>query len=122
MPPKYTPAKARSRLRWWVDEDGGHFAVSDTGMGIPPEHIPRLTERSIASTPDAHALPAARAWGWRSSKHVLRATERRLRCRAPSAAAAPSPAFPAEPSRRWRTPDYRNGLNSLRNCLIRRNT
>jgi len=42
---KYTPAEGSLEMRWWVDDDGGHFAVSDTGMGIPAEHIPRLTER-----------------------------------------------------------------------------
>src|ERR1700731_1743078 len=42
---KYTPAEGSLEMRWWVDEDGGHFAVRDTGMGIPPEYLPRLTER-----------------------------------------------------------------------------
>ena len=42
---KYTPAEGSLEMRWWVDDDGGHFAVSDTGMGIPAEYIPRLTER-----------------------------------------------------------------------------
>jgi len=42
---KYTPAEGSLEMRWWVDEDGGHFSVSDTGMGIPAEHIPRLAER-----------------------------------------------------------------------------
>src|SRR5215813_5444904 len=42
---KYTPAEGSLEMRWSVDEDGGHFSVSDTGMGIPAEHIPRLTER-----------------------------------------------------------------------------
>jgi two-component system phosphate regulon sensor histidine kinase PhoR len=42
---KYTAAEGSLEIRWWVDADGGHFAVADTGMGIPPEHIPRLTER-----------------------------------------------------------------------------
>ena len=32
-------------MRWWTDAEGGHLAVSDTGFGIPSEHIPRLTER-----------------------------------------------------------------------------
>src|SRR3979490_1099493 len=35
---KYTPAEGSLEMRWWVDEDGGHFAVSDTGMRIPPGH------------------------------------------------------------------------------------
>ncbi len=32
-------------MRWWSDEEGAHFSVIDNGIGIPAEHIPRLTER-----------------------------------------------------------------------------
>lgn len=42
---QYTPEKGRIAIRWWVDAQGGHFQVSDTGIGIPERHIPRLTER-----------------------------------------------------------------------------
>jgi two-component system phosphate regulon sensor histidine kinase PhoR len=42
---KYTPSEGEIELRWWVDEAGGHVSVRDTGVGIAPEHIPRLTER-----------------------------------------------------------------------------
>jgi two-component system, OmpR family, phosphate regulon sensor histidine kinase PhoR len=42
---KYTPVDGTVRMRWWIDEDGAHFAVIDTGIGISAEHIPRLTER-----------------------------------------------------------------------------
>jgi len=42
---KYTPAEGRIDIRWWVDASGGHVAVADTGIGIPAEHLPRLTER-----------------------------------------------------------------------------
>jgi two-component system phosphate regulon sensor histidine kinase PhoR len=42
---KYTLADGSVRMRWWDDEDGAYFAVIDTGIGIPAEHIPRLTER-----------------------------------------------------------------------------
>lgn len=42
---KYTPADGTVRMRWWCEEDGAYFAVIDTGIGISPEHIPRLTER-----------------------------------------------------------------------------
>jgi two-component system phosphate regulon sensor histidine kinase PhoR len=42
---KYTPADGTVRMRWWTDADGAHFAVIDNGIGIPAEHIPRLTER-----------------------------------------------------------------------------
>ncbi len=42
---KYTPAEGRVELRWWVDAQGAHISVQDTGIGIAAEHIPRLTER-----------------------------------------------------------------------------
>jgi two-component system, OmpR family, phosphate regulon sensor histidine kinase PhoR len=42
---KYTPPQGEIELQWWTDGDGGHIAVRDTGVGIAPEHIPRLTER-----------------------------------------------------------------------------
>jgi len=42
---KYTQAEGTVRMRWWADEEGAYFAVIDSGIGIPPEHIPRLTER-----------------------------------------------------------------------------
>ena len=42
---RYTPANGSIRLRWWTDRAGGHFSVSDNGIGIDSTHIPRLTER-----------------------------------------------------------------------------
>jgi two-component system, OmpR family, phosphate regulon sensor histidine kinase PhoR len=42
---KYTLADGTVRMRWWSDEEGAYFSVIDNGIGIPAEHIPRLTER-----------------------------------------------------------------------------
>src|ERR1700726_769259 len=42
---KYTPADGTVRVRWWADAEGAYFSVIDSGIGIPAEHIPRLTER-----------------------------------------------------------------------------
>jgi two-component system phosphate regulon sensor histidine kinase PhoR len=42
---KYTPAEGWVEVRWWTDGEGGHVEVRDNGIGIPAEHLPRLTER-----------------------------------------------------------------------------
>ncbi len=43
---RYTPEGGRIEARWYRRDDGcGVFAVADTGIGIAPEHIARLTER-----------------------------------------------------------------------------
>lgn len=42
---RYTPVGGTVRLRWHAEPGGAAFDVEDTGIGIPPEHIPRLTER-----------------------------------------------------------------------------
>ncbi len=42
---RYTPAGGEVRLRWQSTAEGGEFSVEDTGIGIDPEHLPRLTER-----------------------------------------------------------------------------
>ena len=42
---KYTPAEGTVRMRWRVDAEGAYFSVIDSGIGIPAEHLPRLTER-----------------------------------------------------------------------------
>jgi two-component system phosphate regulon sensor histidine kinase PhoR len=42
---RYTPTGGRVNLVWRDGTDGASFSVEDTGPGIAPEHIPRLTER-----------------------------------------------------------------------------
>jgi two-component system, OmpR family, phosphate regulon sensor histidine kinase PhoR len=42
---RYTPAGGAVRLRWQPIPEGVAFEVEDTGIGIAPEHISRLTER-----------------------------------------------------------------------------
>ena len=43
---RYTPDKGLIRVTWALLEDGrGQFMVQDSGPGIAPEHLPRLTER-----------------------------------------------------------------------------
>jgi two-component system phosphate regulon sensor histidine kinase PhoR len=42
---RYTPAGGTVRLTWRASQEGAEFTVEDTGVGIEPQHIARLTER-----------------------------------------------------------------------------
>jgi two-component system, OmpR family, phosphate regulon sensor histidine kinase PhoR len=68
---KYTPAEGSIEICWSVDEDGGHFAVTDTGMGVPPEHIPRLTERFYRVDAGRSRATGGSGLGLAIVKHVL---------------------------------------------------
>jgi two-component system phosphate regulon sensor histidine kinase PhoR len=42
---RYTPSGGKIHARWYRQADHCVFAVTDTGPGIAPEHLPRLSER-----------------------------------------------------------------------------
>ncbi|WP_114766382.1 phosphate regulon sensor histidine kinase PhoR [Vibrio rhodolitus] len=42
---KYTPAGAEVNVRWYLTAQGACLEVEDSGEGIEPQHIHRLTER-----------------------------------------------------------------------------
>ena len=42
---RYTPQNGEVRILWRDSAEGSSFTVEDTGIGIAPEHLPRLTER-----------------------------------------------------------------------------
>ncbi|MDG3087203.1 phosphate regulon sensor histidine kinase PhoR [Vibrio hannami] len=42
---KYTPPAAEIHVRWYETRQGAHLDVEDSGEGIEPQHLHRLTER-----------------------------------------------------------------------------
>ncbi len=75
---KYTPATGTITVRWYTTAQGAYLEVSDTGPGIPAEHIPRLTER-FYRVPGAEAHnPTGTGLGLAIVKHVLNRHEGRL--------------------------------------------
>ncbi len=68
---KYTPEDGRVTIRWTVDESGGHLEVADTGLGIPEEAIPRLTERFYRVDKGRDRASGGTGLGLAIVKHVL---------------------------------------------------
>jgi len=68
---RYTPEGGTVRIVWRIEEGRGVFTVSDTGIGIDPRHIPRLTERFYRVDQGRSRETGGTGLGLAIVKHVL---------------------------------------------------
>jgi len=68
---RYTPAGGKIHLVWKEFEGGIKFMVEDTGIGISPEHISRLTERFYRVDKSRSRETQGTGLGLAIVKHVL---------------------------------------------------
>jgi two-component system, OmpR family, phosphate regulon sensor histidine kinase PhoR len=69
---RYTGEGGVIRIRWYRDAEGAHLAVSDTGIGIPAHHIPRLSERFYRVDQGRSRDSGGTGLGLAIVKHVLK--------------------------------------------------
>lgn len=68
---RYTPDGGEIRIAWQATADGAEFSVTDTGIGIAPEHLPRLTERFYRVDRGRSRETGGTGLGLAIVKHVL---------------------------------------------------
>lgn len=78
---RYTPPGGRITIRWCDDPRGARFEVEDTGVGIPPEHIPRITERFYRVSTSRSRESGGTGLGLSIVKHVLNLHQAQLSIR-----------------------------------------
>lgn len=68
---RYTGPGDRITLHWHADRDHAYFEVEDTGVGIEPQHLPRLTERFYRVDQSRSTETGGTGLGLAIVKHVL---------------------------------------------------
>ena len=68
---RYTPEGGRIDIRWYRRDGQACLEVRDTGIGIPKQHIPRLTERFYRVDVGRSSATGGTGLGLAIVKHVL---------------------------------------------------
>jgi len=68
---RYTPAHGKILIKWYQDKKGAHFEVTDTGIGIEPKHIDRITQRFYRVDKARSRAQGGTGLGLAIVKHVL---------------------------------------------------
>ena len=68
---KYTPVEGSILIRWTSDASGAKFIVTDSGIGIAAEHLPRITERFYRVDPGRARKTGGSGLGLSIVKHAL---------------------------------------------------
>jgi two-component system, OmpR family, phosphate regulon sensor histidine kinase PhoR len=76
---RYSPNGGEIVVRWFRSADGPRFEVKDEGIGIPPEHISRITERFYRVDLKGERVRGGTGLGLAIVKHVLKRHETTLR-------------------------------------------
>ena len=70
---RYSPEGGKVALSAESTGDGVRFTVEDTGMGIPPKDIPRVTERFYRVDPGRSRAQGGTGLGLSIAKHLVEA-------------------------------------------------